>query len=64
MKELINQARSTNVISVFAEKQISSVLSEAITDEIGAKAAVINQLPNNYLENLIGIGDKLSLYLN
>lgn len=64
LKHLIETAKQKNVKVLFLQKQITEGASRAVAKEIGAEIVHINPLPNNYIDNLMDIGDKLSIYLN
>jgi zinc transport system substrate-binding protein len=59
LKQLISLAKKNNIKAVFVEPQFNSSSAEAIASEIGAKVITINPLPEDLLNNLIDVSEKI-----
>ncbi|MBU1099041.1 MAG: zinc ABC transporter substrate-binding protein [Bacteroidetes bacterium] len=62
LMELIIKARQLKLKAVFIQPQFSSNTAEVIARDINAELVVIDPLPDNFIENLIDITNKIMRY--
>lgn len=60
--ELIKKARELKLRAVFIQPQFSSNTAEVIARDINAELVVIDPLPENFINNLVDITDKIVRY--